>query len=71
MKNYHQKDIMARKLWLLPRMSNAERNVSVKSFSGATLNDMSDFLKPTGRKQPDKLVIHAGQTIYGVKFQMK
>ena len=39
-------------------LSNAERNVSVKSFS--TLNDMSDFLKPTGRKQPKKLIIHAG-----------
>ena len=41
-------------------LSNVERNVSVKSFSGATLNDMSDFLKLTGRKQPDKLIIHAG-----------
>ena len=41
-------------------LSNAERNVSVKSFSGATLNDMSDFFKPTGRKQPHKLIIHAG-----------
>ena len=41
-------------------LSNAGRNDSVKSFSGATLNDMSDFLKPTGRKQPDKLIIHAG-----------
>ena len=40
-------------------LSNAERNVSVKSFSGATLNDMTDFLKPTSRKQPDKLIIHA------------
>ena len=40
-------------------LSNAERNVSVKSFCGATLNDMSDFLKPTGRRQPDKLIIHA------------
>ena len=41
-------------------LSNAERNVSVKSVSGATLNDMSDFLKPTGRKQPNKLIMHAG-----------
>ena len=41
-------------------LSNAERNVSVKSFSGATVNDMSDFLKHTSRKQPDKLIIHAG-----------
>lgn len=41
-------------------LSNAERKVSVKSFSGATVNDMSDFLKPTVRKQPDKLIIPAG-----------
>ena len=41
-------------------LSNAERNVSVKSFSGATIGDMSDFLKPTARKQPDKLIIHTG-----------
>ena len=40
-------------------LSIAERNVSVKSFSSATLNDMTDFMKPTGRKQPDKLIIHA------------
>ena len=39
--------------------SNTDRNVIVKSFSGATVNDMSDFLKPTARKQPDKLIIHA------------
>jgi hypothetical protein len=42
------------------KLSNAERKVSVKSFSGATVNDMSDFLKPTVRKQPKKLIIHAG-----------
>lgn len=41
-------------------LSNAEQNVSVKSFSGATVDDMVDFLKPTIRKRPDKLVIHAG-----------
>lgn len=41
-------------------VSNTDRNVIVKSFSGATVNDMSDFLKPTARKQPDKLIIHAG-----------
>ena len=41
-------------------LSNAERNASFKSSSGATIKDMSDFLKPTSRKQPDKLIIHAG-----------
>ena len=42
-------------------LSNAVQNVSVKSFSGATVDDMGDFLKPTIRKHPNKLVsIHAG-----------
>ena len=41
-------------------LSTGRQNVSVKSFSGATVDDMSDFLKPTIRKHPDKLVIHAG-----------
>mgnify|MGYP002803813395 FL=1 len=41
-------------------MSNADQIVSVKSFSGATVDDMSDFLKPSIRKHRSKLVIHAG-----------
>ena len=41
-------------------LSNTEQNVAVKSFSGATVEDMNDFLRPTTRRQPDKLVIHVG-----------
>ena len=41
-------------------LSNGEQNVSIKSFSGATVDDMSDFLRPTIRKKPNKLIIHAG-----------
>ena len=41
-------------------LSNSEQNVAVKSFSGATVEDMNDFLKPTIRRQPDKLLIHVG-----------
>ncbi len=37
-----------------------KQNVSVKSFSGATVDDMSDFLRPIIRKKPKKLIIHAG-----------
>lgn len=36
------------------------RNVSAKSFSGAAVDGMSDFLKPLIRKHPSKLAIHAG-----------
>ena len=41
-------------------LSNGEQNVSIKSFSGATVDDMSDFLRPTIRKKPNKLIIYAG-----------
>ena len=41
-------------------LSTGQQNVSVKSFSGATVDDMTDFLKPTSRKHPDKLIIHVG-----------
>ena len=36
-------------------LSTGQQNVSVKSFSGATVDDMTDFLKPTSRKHPDKV----------------
>ena len=41
-------------------LSNGEQNVSIKSLSGATVDDMSDFLRPTIRKKTNKLIIHAG-----------
>ena len=43
-------------------LSTGQQNVSVKSFSGSTVDDMSDFLKPTLRKHPDKLIILVGTT---------
>ena len=52
-------------------LSNAERNVSAKSFSGATIGDMSEFLKPTARKQPDKLINIQAQTIYAGQVPQK
>ena len=41
-------------------LSNNKQNVAVKSFSGATVEGMKDFLRRTIRRQPDKLVIHVG-----------
>ena len=34
--------------------------VVVKSFSGATTEDMEDFLKPVLRKEPEQLILHVG-----------
>jgi hypothetical protein len=46
-------------------LSTGQQNVSVKSFSDATVDVMSDFLKPTLRKHPDKLIIHSGTNDMG------
>jgi len=34
--------------------------IYIKSFSGATVNDMKDYARPTIRKEPDLIVLHAG-----------
>ena len=34
--------------------------VVVKSFPGATIEDMEDFVKPLLRKKPDNVVLHIG-----------
>ncbi|RUA05886.1 MAG: hypothetical protein DSY43_03480 [Gammaproteobacteria bacterium] len=41
-------------------LSNHSQRVTVKSFAGASVEDMSDFVKPLLRKQPDKIVLHIG-----------
>ena len=41
-------------------LSNPTQRVTVKSFSGANLEDMDDFINPILRKKPDQLVLHIG-----------
>ena len=41
-------------------ISSRENCVSVRSFSGATSNDMLDFCKPLANKKPDMLIVHMG-----------
>ena len=41
-------------------MSSATNLVTVKSFSGATIEDMSDFMKPILCKKPEKIILHVG-----------
>ncbi len=45
-----------------PSMSkpDADHLYVVKSFSGATISDMEDFIKPITRKSPDKIILHVG-----------
>ena len=37
-----------------------KRNVMVKTFSGANVHDMKQYIKPTMEKKPDYLFLHAG-----------
>lgn len=42
------------------RLSTDNRRVSVKSFSGAKVEDMSHYVKPTLTHAPDEIIIHVG-----------
>ncbi len=32
----------------------------MKSFAGATIEDMGDYLKPVIRKEPESIILHVG-----------
>lgn len=43
------------------RMSNKTNKVTVKAFSGATVDDMSDYIKPLVRRyKPDRVILQVG-----------
>ena len=42
------------------RPSDTNNHVVVKSFSGATIEDMEDYLKAVIRKEPESIVLHIG-----------
>ena len=42
------------------KLSNKERNVIVRSFPGATTDDIKDYCKPIAKRKPDVCIIHAG-----------
>ena len=42
------------------RMSDKNNVVRVRSFPGATIEDMDDYIKPSSRASPDNLIIHIG-----------
>ena len=41
-------------------VSSKEFCTTVKSFGGATSKDMIDYVKPSARKKPDKIIVHVG-----------
>ena len=42
------------------KLSNKERNAIVRSFTGATTDDIKDYCKPIAKRKPDVCIIHAG-----------
>ena len=42
------------------KLSTSDKHVAVKSFSGARVSDMDDYLKPLLRKEPDEVILHVG-----------
>ena len=41
-------------------ISRKGRVVKVRPFSGATIEDMYDYLKPILKKRPDNIILHVG-----------
>ena len=41
------------------RLNSSDR-VYVKSFPGATVEDMADYVRPTMKRAPDLIILHAG-----------
>ena len=40
------------------RISKRDRKVKVKSFAGATIDDICDYIKPLLKKCPDNIILH-------------
>ena len=48
--------------WKLSQRINNKQNVLVKSFSGATVNCMKAYVKPSLDKHPNRIILHCAQT---------
>ena len=46
--------------WRMRRSLSNEEKVYVKSFPGATTDDMSFYSVPTSRKKPNRIILHTG-----------
>ncbi len=46
-------------------MSDENNHVVVKSFAGAKIEDMEDYLKPIVRKTPAEIILHVGTNDLG------
>ena len=48
-----------------------KKHVVVKNFSGAKIDDMYHYTKPTQKKSPAEIIIHVGTNTYPVKKNLK
>ena len=39
---------------------NADINIKIRKYSGASSTDILDHIRPSLRKEPDQIIIHAG-----------
>ena len=39
---------------------NADINIKIRKYPGASLADILDHVRPSLRKEPDQIIIHAG-----------
>ena len=42
------------------RLSVRGRIIKIRSFTGATINDMHGYIKPLLKKSPDNVILHVG-----------
>ena len=42
---------------------NADINIKIRKYPGASSTDMLDHIRPSSRKEPDQIIIHAVATL--------
>ena len=46
--------------WKLRKRCGRNENFYVKSFSGSTIEDMTDYCKPSLKRKPTQIIVHVG-----------
>ena len=52
-------------------LSTSDRHVAVKSFSGARIEDMEDYIKPLLRKEPEEIIYTSELTTFAMNRYCK
>ena len=60
--------------WEMAKRIQSNCKIHVKTFSGATVSCMEDYMKPPLRNSPDHFILHVGgrtNDLYSEKFSME